>query len=165
MAANLKKRLKTGQVKDLQFISTMIAKGESTETVNILWEKFLLDSKNDIKSTKKVKAKLDINELIQHVLNESFEETNIDVQRHVKKIELFNNMKMQMHEQIRAVRETMENYISSMEEDLSKIGDDAQLANIDMQNMLQKQQQMVQSLSNISKTLHDTAMAVIRKIG
>lgn len=43
--------------------------------------------------------------------------------------------------------------------------DDAQLANIDLQNMLQKQQQTIQMLSNISKILNDTALAVIRKIG
>jgi hypothetical protein len=44
-------------------------------------------------------------------------------------------------------------------------GDDAQLANVDLQNMLQKQQQTLQMMSNISKMLHDTSMAVIRKIG
>ena len=41
---------------------------------------------------------------------------------------------------------------------------DAQLANIDMQNMLQKRQQFMQMLSQISKMLHDTAMAVIRNM-
>lgn len=44
-------------------------------------------------------------------------------------------------------------------------GDDAQMTNMDLQNALQKQQQTLQTLSNISKMLHDTAMAVIRKIG
>ncbi len=43
-------------------------------------------------------------------------------------------------------------------------GDD-QLANVDLQNMLQKQQQTMQMMSQISKMLNDTAMAVIRKIG
>jgi parallel beta-helix repeat protein len=42
--------------------------------------------------------------------------------------------------------------------------DDATLANIDLQNNLQKQQQTVQMLSQISKLLHDTSMAVIRNI-
>ena len=50
-------------------------------------------------------------------------------------------------------------------ETLESVGDDAQLANVDLQNILQKQQQTLQMLSNISKTLHDTALAVIRKIG
>jgi hypothetical protein len=39
------------------------------------------------------------------------------------------------------------------------------MANIDLQNALQKQQQTMQTMSNVSKMLHDTAMAVIRKIG
>lgn len=46
-----------------------------------------------------------------------------------------------------------------------KTGEDAQLANIELQNMLQKQQQMIQMMAQVSKLLHDTAMAVIRKIG
>jgi hypothetical protein len=45
------------------------------------------------------------------------------------------------------------------------VGDDAQLANVDLQNILQKQQQCIQQLSNISKMLEDTAMNIIRKIG
>ncbi|MFW9886566.1 MAG: zinc-ribbon domain-containing protein [Candidatus Thorarchaeota archaeon] len=61
--------------------------------------------------------------------------------------------------------EELDNRIKKWEEKLSEMGDDAQLANIDLQNMLQKQQQTMQMLSNISKVLHDTAMAVIRKIG
>jgi hypothetical protein len=44
-------------------------------------------------------------------------------------------------------------------------GDDGQLANVDLQNMLQKQQQTLQMMSNVSKMLSDTAMGVIRKIG
>ncbi len=55
--------------------------------------------------------------------------------------------------------------IACWEGRLATIGEDAQLANIDLQNLLQKQQQTLQLLSNISKLLHDTAMAVIRKIG
>ena len=48
---------------------------------------------------------------------------------------------------------------------LASVGDDAQLANIDLQNTLQQQQQTLQTLSSVSKMLHDTAMATIRKIG
>jgi hypothetical protein len=48
---------------------------------------------------------------------------------------------------------------------LDAVGDDAQLANADLQNVLQKQQQTLQTMSNISKQLYDTAQSVIRKIG
>jgi hypothetical protein len=55
--------------------------------------------------------------------------------------------------------------ITGFEEKLQTVGEDAQLANVDLQNMLQQQQQTLQLLSNISKAQHDTALSVIRKIG
>jgi len=64
-----------------------------------------------------------------------------------------------------ASKEQLENYIIDLEQLLSTVGDDAQLANIDLQKSLQKQQQTIQMLSNVSKMVHDTATAVIRKIG
>lgn len=64
-----------------------------------------------------------------------------------------------------ADKKALEDDIANLEEFLNAVGDDAQLANADLQNMLQKQQQTLQMMSNISKMLHDTAMSVIRKIG
>jgi len=43
--------------------------------------------------------------------------------------------------------------------------EESYLANIDLHNNLQKQQQTVQMMSNVSKVLRDTAMAVVRKAG
>lgn len=51
--------------------------------------------------------------------------------------------------------------IGVLEKKLHSVGDDVPLANIDMQNQLQKQQQTLQTMSNVSKTLHDTAKAII----
>jgi len=51
-----------------------------------------------------------------------------------------------------------------LEEKLSSVGDDAQLANIDLQNSLQKQQQILQTMSNVSKMLHDSHMSIIRNM-
>jgi len=59
----------------------------------------------------------------------------------------------------------LECYIERLELELLSLGDDAQLANVDLQNVLQKQQQALQMLSNISKMSHDNAMAIIRKMG
>ncbi len=53
----------------------------------------------------------------------------------------------------------------AMDKNMASVGDDAQLANVDLQNQVQKQQQTLQMLSNMSKMMHDTAMATIRKIG
>ena len=55
--------------------------------------------------------------------------------------------------------------IKKWEEKLNGLGDDAQLANVDLQNILQKQHQTLQMMSNISKMLFDTAQSVIRKVG
>jgi hypothetical protein len=45
------------------------------------------------------------------------------------------------------------------------IGDDAQLANVDLQSVLQNQQQTLQMMSTISKSTGDTMMSIVRKIG
>jgi hypothetical protein len=50
-----------------------------------------------------------------------------------------------------------ETRIRDLEEQLSATADDAQLANIDLQNMLQKQQQTLQRFSQMSKMTSDTA--------
>jgi hypothetical protein len=54
--------------------------------------------------------------------------------------------------------------VEVFEEKLSSIGDDAQLANIDLQNALQKQQQTLQTISNVSKMHHDTMMSIINNM-
>jgi len=59
----------------------------------------------------------------------------------------------------------LEEEIRKWEEKLNSIGDDAQLANVELQDILQRQQQILQMMSNISKSLYDTAQAVIRKMG
>jgi hypothetical protein len=64
-----------------------------------------------------------------------------------------------------ASKDELEARLRDLEEQLSQIGDDAQLANVDLQNALQKQQQTIQMLSLVATTIYDTAMAVIRKIG
>jgi len=66
--------------------------------------------------------------------------------------------------QIRSLA-AMETFIKHHEDNLNSMGEDAQLANVDLQNALQKQQQTLQMLSNMSKMLFETAMAVVRKLG
>jgi len=65
----------------------------------------------------------------------------------------------------RATKDDLQRHIRDIEEQLSRSGTEAQLANLELQNMLQKQQQLIQTISNVSKQLHDTAMAVVRKMG
>jgi hypothetical protein len=60
---------------------------------------------------------------------------------------------------------SLDNEIALWEEELNAIGYDSQLANIDLQDALQKRQQYLQMISNVSKMTHDTAMSIIRNMG
>ena len=111
----LKEILKAKQLNDLQQISFMIRRGDSTSTIMANWERFLADPQMDLKGMKQEDAKTLVEEVIEAIEK--------------------------------------------------SVGDDAQLANADMQNKLQKQQQTLQMVSKISKMMRDTAMSVIRKMG
>jgi hypothetical protein len=133
-----------------------------------------------LQSIKDQKIPADIDELMLYIIRESFTETNEDLMFFASRLKHFNEISKTISEHIRELvqiqRESSKGncsmqVISSVsalirdwEEELSSVGDDAQLANIDLQNALQKQQQLLQMLSNISKVLHDTAMGVIRNI-
>lgn len=120
---------------------------------------------------------IDVNALVLFVLREAYLSATEDLRFYAEKVRYFNQMKKQIREalaQARAVQATletprlqseMETHVTELEENLNEAGDDAQLANVDLQNVLQKQQQTLQMMSNISKMLYDTAMSVIRKIG
>lgn len=61
--------------------------------------------------------------------------------------------------------ELLEDEIAHWEEQLATVGDDAQLANVDLQSAMQKATESLQACSNISKALHDARMAIIRNLG
>ena len=100
----------------------------------------------------------DPNALVQHVLRESYQQNTEDLKLYAEKVKSFNEAKQ-------ALREALQGLRGGDAAELSGLGDDAQLANVDLQNVLQKQQQVLQMMSNISKMLHDTAKAVTQKMG
>lgn len=157
---------------------------------------------------------VDVNALVQHVLRQSYVETNRDLRAHAEKVRYYNELKETIRSHTADVRRQMsqwqkqqkssrpgarlqsrtirvmqvpktvtlplrvsytgkpfttaselEAYLEEWEDELQDIGDDAQLSNIDLESQLQKQQQTLQTMSNVSKMLHDMAMAIIRKIG
>ncbi len=61
--------------------------------------------------------------------------------------------------------ELIEAEIRRWEERMAMLNGDSQLANVDLQSTLQKQQQALQMMSNTSKLAHDTAMRIIGNIG
>jgi flagellar biosynthesis/type III secretory pathway protein FliH len=83
-----------------------------------------------------------------------------------EKMPVPNPLKVALQQHIKVINDFSVT-VRNLEDSLKNVNSvrDAQLANVDLQNMLQNQQQTLQMLSNIEKELYDTAMAVIRKIG
>ena len=154
---DIEKRLDEAQLKQLKLIASMIAKGEPTKTVNTEWEGF-------IGSTDALQGP-DVNELVQYVLRQSYLEQIATLQQYAERVRFFDEQKKAIGDRISTARSARERHIASLEEILSTTGDDAQLANIDLQSNLQKAQELLQTSSNVSKMLHDSATAVIRKMG
>jgi hypothetical protein len=110
----------------------------------------------------------DVNGLVQWVLRESYTSTTEDLRFFAEKVKYFNEAKKQVRDELHRARAALgevDLHIKSLEDKLNSVGDDAQLANVDLQNTLHKEQQTLQMLSNMSKSLHDTAKSLIRKIG
>lgn len=120
---------------------------------------------------------IDINGLMAHVLRQSYMESNRDLQFYAARVRYMSQQKQAVRDYLSSLRsmqsgmskgtasKDLSQAIAAAEDELASIGDDAQLANIDLQNTLSKQQQTIQMLSNMSKMLHDTAVSVIRKVG
>jgi len=143
----LETNMSARQVQALQQIAVIVARGENLETIKSWWEKLITDVVTS-------GVQIDVNGLVQDVVNQTYIESSRDLQIYADKVNLYNRTQKEIRDMI-----------SRLEEELNSLGDDAQLANIDLQNALQKQQQLIQMISNISKTLSETALAVIRKIG
>ncbi len=124
---------------------------------------------------------MDINALVAFVLREAYMEQNKDLKYYADKVRRANKKKEEIRNKLRSARnqlealdkgtgasttrKSLEREIKKWEDALAEDCNDARLANVELQNILQKQQQTLQMMSNISKMLHDTAMAIIRKHG
>jgi hypothetical protein len=110
----------------------------------------------------------DINGLVQWVLRESYLSTTEDLRFYAEKVKSFNEAKKQVRDELHHARKALgelDARVKGLEDKLNAIGDDAQLANVDLQNTLHKQQQTLQMMSDVSKQVHDAATGVIRRIG
>jgi len=59
-------------------------------------------------------------------------------------------------------RSQLSAYAAELELQLRTVDEDSQLANIDLQELVQRMQQNLQAISNIAKAMNDSAMAIIR---
>ncbi|MBN2315999.1 MAG: hypothetical protein JXM79_18880 [Sedimentisphaerales bacterium] len=160
--------LNTNQKRTMQSVIRLL-KAKNTPAAQREWNSLIGSFKDSL-------TPIDLNELIQYVLRQSYMESNRDLQFYAAKVRHMNEQKQAIRDYLQSLREMqdgmsskavledLKNAIDAAEEKLNSIGDDAQLANINLQNAIQKQQQLIQILSNMSKVLHDTAMAVIRNM-
>ena len=159
--------LKEEQLEQLQVIGSLLGKGESMTLIENNWEVFLQSIKNYPDQMAELSANIpaSVSDLVMAVLQEAYTEQANQLEHYSEKVRLFNDQKKQIREHINQYRTASNEYIESLESKLSTVEADAQLANVDMQYLIQKQQQTSRMLPQLSNTLHDTAMAVIRKIG
>jgi hypothetical protein len=147
-------KLKSSQRREVMAIGKLVAAGKSSAARDKMQRLVKGMSKDQAKST-------DIGALMFAVMRESYVEQMNDLKSNADKVKKFNAMKSKIRARIIGARDASS--IKSLEKQLATVGNDAQLANIDLQNSLQKNQQALQMLSNVSKMLHDTTMAVLRK--
>lgn len=122
-------------------------------------------------------APVDIDALVQWVIRSAYLESVQDLKNRADRVRFYNELKKNIRREIERTTDfikelakgdeelTAAQIIENLEGILDAVAEDALLANVDLQTFLQKQQQLLQLLSNISKLLHDTAMSVIRKLG
>ncbi len=114
------------------------------------------------KEIQKIKAQVDVlEELHDREVDEPSEPTSSSTQYRESDLEFISRHADRIDVKITSLQTGLE----VLEEKLATAGDDAQLANIDLQNVLQKQQQALQMISNVMKSMQDTQLATISRIG
>ena len=86
---------------------------------------------------------------------------NIDYTYHAE-VDNTGRVKVKLPWYLFLTQNNADDVTTDIKEGLERIGDDGQLSNIDLQNNLQKQQQTLQTISNIQKAHHDVAMKSIQ---
>ena len=121
---------------------------------------------------------MDVNALVQWVMRHSYIENNVDLRDQADRVRYYNSQKRTIRESVRRARTfrgllkklnqptaVIDSEIESLRAYVARLEEDDQLATVDLQSILQKQQQLLQQMTNISKQLHDTALSIIGKIG
>ena len=164
-ANNFPRVLNNQQLKQVKVMARQLLTPSASSANQRQWTALIreLKARNHLHSSK------DVHALVQWVMRQTYLENISSLKHYAAKVRAFNEQKRRLRQELTRARQQSKSqgkdYIDSLEQKLSTVGDDAQLANIDLQNSSQKTQQTLQTMSNVSKMLHDTAMAIIRKIG
>jgi len=151
------------QMADVRAIGIVLTQTASIEAVQPRWDELVRQSRPHA-------ASLPL--LVRAVLREAFHEANREVQVYIEKVLFYNDMTESVRREIERIEGERslshegegewDSYHKNLHGWLASIGDDAQLANEDLQKALERQEQTLESLSSVSIALHDAGMAVIR---
>jgi hypothetical protein len=175
---------------DIKFLGYMIARGESKEAILGKWKAMLvgtndrnLDINTLVQSVMRAsyqQQEEELNTLKDKVqYNNEMKKKIRDEQDKARKaiitpgsspmirmnIAIGRGTPIIIFPQKSGIEQERQDYLRYLKDKLNAVGDDAQMANTDLQNALQKQQQLVTMMSNIGKLLNDTAMDTVRKMG
>lgn len=161
--------LTADQRSEIGTIGRKLAVGQTFEAVREWWESFI-GSWGDPHMTDS-----EVQTLVQAVVREASRETDKDLQFYADKFKYFNELEKLIRTELDRARpqlpselttpEEHEAYIGELEQELVRARRNAQLANTEMLERRRRRTQTLQTISNVAKMMHDTAMAVIRKIG
>jgi hypothetical protein len=105
---------------------------------------------------------VDVNALVNLVLRESYLQASDDLKRNAEKVKAANQQKKLRAPAPGLAAPTVRMLPGATQLQIQPTGDGDQLANIDLQNSMQKQQQTLDTASAVAKAMNDTAMAVVR---
>ncbi len=151
------------QMADVRSIGIVLAQTASFEAVQPRWDELVRQSRPHA-------ASLPL--LVRAVLREAFHEANREVHVYIEKVLFYNDMTESVRREIERIEGERslshegegewDSYHKNLHGWLASIGDDAQLANEDLQKALERREQTLESLSSASIALHDAGMAIIR---
>ena len=125
---------------------TPASRGEKLDTIKRWWENFISDLTTS-------GVRIDVDDWVQDVLRLSHLESNHDLQICVEKINFHNRIQKEIRDQI-----------LDLEQQLNSAFELTVESQIKLQMLMQREQQILLEQSNISKALHDAAIAVIQNI-
>lgn len=128
---------------------------------------------------------LTANEIMMLVMLIATDEVNKEMQDMSKQLLTITNHKADLRSQLNDATEAMNGMnssassnttegqqysnakteVSNLQNQLDTAGDDTQMMQLRLQNLMQQQQQLIQGVSSMSKSLNDTSMSILRHIG
>jgi hypothetical protein len=160
MSPNIRSDQSANRSQEMILIVHHIANGEDFGSYKAMWEAY-------ITALAISGGHIDVNVLVQQVLRESYLETNKDLQFYAEKVKYFNESKKQIRDylqQLQDHRKIIEDQSAKLELELQSLDGNTNLEQLRLQNVLEKQQKVLETSTNISKQLHDTATAVIKNL-